>query len=182
MPGERIGRRTDMVRSLDQLVEHAGVILVADDDLSVSGSLKEIFELAGHHVVMAGDGARALEVLGQHDVDVLVLDMNMPVHDGWTVLRHLGDRPRPVVIVYSGTKFTPSEMRQFYEARPFGIIRKPCPPPQLLGAVDSAMRHLRSLAHERDRVADERDRVADERDRIADERDRIADGRDRPGT
>ena len=110
------------MHSLDQLVEHAGVILVADDDLSVGGSLKEIFELAGHHVVMAGDGAQALKALGEHDVDVLFLDMNMPMHDGWTVLQHLGDRPRPVVIIYSGTEFTPSEMRQLHEARPIGII------------------------------------------------------------
>ena len=161
-----------------QLVQRAGLVLVADDDASVSDSLKEILELAGHRVIVAGDGAEALHVLDQHDVDAIVLDINMPVLDGWAVLRHLGERSRPVVIVHSGAEFTPSEMREFFDTRPHGILRKPSPPPLVLSAVDSAVARARALAGDRDRAADERDRIADERDRIADERDRIADERD----
>ena len=168
-----------MARSgVDQLVERGGTVLVADDDASVSESLKEILELAGHRVLVAGDGAEALQVLKEHDVDAIVLDINMPVVDGWTVLRQLGERARPVVVVHSGAEFTPSEMREFFDVRPHGILRKPSPPPLLLSAVDSAVAHSRGLADGRDRAADDRDRIADDRDRIADDRDRAADERD----
>lgn len=109
----------------DQLVDRTGVVLVADDNAQVRKSLKEVLELGGLHVLLAGDGAAALHVLRENDVDVLILDMNMPVHDGWAVLSQLDGSVRPAVIVNSGEEFSAKEMRQFFEARPFGILRSP---------------------------------------------------------
>lgn len=155
-----------------------GVILVADDDFGVSQSLKDVLELSGHQVLVAHDGGEALEILSEHEVDVLVLDMNMPGHDGWTVLREVKGRPRPLVTIFSGEDFSSDELGTFSDSRPFGILPKPAPPAYVLTAVDSAVAQLRKLADARDHSADERDRIADERDHSADERERRADARE----
>lgn len=118
--------------------EHPGTILIADDDNGVRTSLQELLELAGHRVLSAGDGDKALRTLRADNVDVVILDMKMPTLDGWAVLRAL-DRPPPLVIVHSGQGFTPRDMREFFERRPFGILPKPVPPQHLLAAVEAAM-------------------------------------------
>ena len=159
-------------------VNEVGIVLVAEDDQDVGDSIREILELAGHRVLVARDGGEALRALAENDVDVLVLDLNMPVVDGWTVLREIRGCSRPAVIVNSGEEFSSEQMREFFETRPFGVLSKPTPPRYLLKVVDSALTHLRTLADERDSAADERDRVADRRDTVADERDRVADRRD----
>lgn len=118
--------------------EHPGTILIADDDTGVRTSLHELLELAGHRVLSARDGDEALRTLRGQDVDVVILDMKMPTLDGWAVLRALG-RPPPLVIVHSGQGFTPRDMREFFERRPFGILPKPVPPQHMLAAIEAAM-------------------------------------------
>lgn len=161
-----------------RLEEEPGVILVADDDDGVSESLKDILEPAGHEVFVANDAGEALKVLSEHEVDVLVLDMSMPIHDGWTVLREIGDQARPVVIIYSDENFSPLEMRELFDLRPFGILPKPTTPDYILSAIGSAVAHLRMADQRRDRVADEGEHDAEERDWVADERARGTDKRE----
>jgi two-component system sensor histidine kinase RpfC len=57
-------------------------ILVAEDNPTNSRVIQKILERAGHYCTLVKNGEEALDLLGQHDFDVIVLDMNMPVMSG----------------------------------------------------------------------------------------------------
>ena len=57
-------------------------VLVADDDLGIARSLKEILERDGCEVITASDGLEALEQLGAARFDAVVTDVVMPNMDG----------------------------------------------------------------------------------------------------
>lgn len=64
-------------------------LLLADDDPAVTDSLVPFLERAGFQVLIASDGATALEKAQTLRPDLLLLDVLMPRMDGREVLRHL---------------------------------------------------------------------------------------------
>ena len=76
-------------------------ILVAEDDRQVREALDRILQFEGYRVVTVNDGAAALGAIDEHEPDALVLDVMMPLVDGFEVCRRLrarGDR-RPVLML-----------------------------------------------------------------------------------
>ena len=77
-------------------------ILIVDDEPSMLQMLQMNLQMEGHDTLLAGDGATALKRVETEDPDLILLDIMMPVLDGWEVLRQLGTmalRKRPRVIV-----------------------------------------------------------------------------------
>lgn len=62
-------------------------ILVAEDDHSIRAGLSDALEQAGYTVLQAADGRQALETLLRQEVDLLLLDVNMPEINGFKLLR-----------------------------------------------------------------------------------------------
>jgi CheY-like chemotaxis protein len=81
-------------------------ILIVDDDASVRRTIARFFTSEGFTVIEAENGQEALSYLrGGGDAAVIVLDLRMPVMDGWTFRREQRLDPRLVhipVIVLSG--------------------------------------------------------------------------------
>src|ERR1700733_8551542 len=76
-------------------------LLVVDDDPDVRLSLKRALRYAGYSVTMAVHGAAALDYLAQAPVDLIVLDVLMPMVDGFDTCRRLrerGDAP-PILVL-----------------------------------------------------------------------------------
>ena len=69
-------------------------ILVAEDNLPNRELIREILESSGHEVIEAEDGQQALERLKDTKPDLVLLDIQMPVLDGYAVVRHLRQIPR----------------------------------------------------------------------------------------
>ena len=78
-----------------------GNILVADDDPYVQGILKDRLESLGYRVLLAADGARALEIVDRDELRLMFLDIEMPGLKGLQVLREIRRREKdfPVVII-----------------------------------------------------------------------------------
>jgi CheY-like chemotaxis protein len=62
-------------------------ILVVDDEDAIREVVAETLELEGYHVERAGDGEQALAKVKALHPDAIVLDLMMPVMDGWTFLQ-----------------------------------------------------------------------------------------------
>ena len=67
-------------------------LLVVDDDPDVRLSLKRALSCAGYSVTMAVHGAAALDYLARAPVDLIVLDVLMPMVDGFDTCRRLRER------------------------------------------------------------------------------------------
>ena len=65
------------------------VVLVVEDEAESRDTLRELLELEGYKVETASDGKAALEVLETIDPCVVLLDLFMPVMDGWQVIDRL---------------------------------------------------------------------------------------------
>jgi signal transduction histidine kinase len=64
-------------------------MLVVDDNRDAAESLAKLLRLGGHHVTVAHDGARALELAVVERPEFIFLDLGMPVMDGYDVCRQL---------------------------------------------------------------------------------------------
>jgi CheY-like chemotaxis protein len=80
---------------LDPGAAPPGRVLVVDDDPDILEFVSMALEDEGYNVVSAPHGAAALERLEAAPPDVILLDMRMPVMDGWEFARAYRQRPGP---------------------------------------------------------------------------------------
>jgi len=88
--------RNDPVAADADLSERSALILVVEDEPDIADILSAYLERAGLRVARAENGRRALDLHLSLNPDLLLLDVQMPVMDGWRVLselRHRGDTP-----------------------------------------------------------------------------------------
>ncbi len=78
-------------------------VLIVDDDANSREVMRRTLESSGHRVFEAHDGEQGIAALGRHVPDLVLLDLMMPVMDGFAVLEHMRGDPRldgvPVVVV-----------------------------------------------------------------------------------
>jgi DNA-binding response OmpR family regulator len=100
-------------------------VLLVDDEPDILLMLRMSFEDEGHEVVMAADGRMGLERLAESSPDVVVLDMMMPVVDGWGVLEamHVEGLKTPVIVV--SAKSDPRDCRKALELGAVEYVVKP---------------------------------------------------------
>lgn len=76
-------------------------LLVAEDDTVLRDLYLRKFDRAVYDVRTAVNGQEALDLIAKEKPDLMLLDINMPVLDGFGVLEHLpkAERPFPVIIL-----------------------------------------------------------------------------------
>jgi CheY-like chemotaxis protein len=107
-------------------------VLIVEDDVDLRRLFKTALGFSGYSVLEAGDGLEALRLLDADRVDLVVLDLGLPVISGHTVLEEVAtraDRHEVPVIVVTGT----AGPHRLPHAR--AILSKPITPERLLGAV-----------------------------------------------
>lgn len=115
-------------------------VLVVDDDPDLRGLLRTMLELEGLEVDEASDGKAALDAVQRHRPDLILLDMRMPVMDGWAFCRELdrqGDRPKVIVLTAAAD---PAERAAEVCADEW--LGKPFEYQALLSAVDRLLRQV----------------------------------------
>lgn len=119
--------------------------MIVEDEPGLRESLQEIFRLQGYATVEAEDGRKAIQLLHDQDVDVLILDLHLPKVDGMAVLQQI-DPPPPVVIVHSAFEFYSREqVGGGVGPKVFRTFQKPIPPRQLIAAVAEAVAELEGM-------------------------------------
>ena len=121
------------------------VLLVDDEKEFVSYTAKRL-SARGMHVQIAYNGSSALELIAEHPVDVVVLDLLMPEMDGFEVFQNIKKvRPGTQVIMLSGHV----DQEAVEQGEALGVvdyIRKPCDFSTLLDAIKEANEQKRDRA------------------------------------
>lgn len=102
-------------------------LLVVDDELAILEALQEVLSSEGYAVSTASNGAEGLLRAAEHPPDLVLLDLMMPVMDGWEMLRRMQEDPqlqRVPVIIMSAGRVSPSELNGLhFLAKPFDLER-----------------------------------------------------------
>ena len=96
-------------------------ILVIEDDPSIAGSIVRGFKAAGYLVDLATDGAAGARSVERFQPDLIILDLNLPVQDGFEVLQEIKSDMRtwgiPVIMLT-----IKSETDSMFRAQELGAV------------------------------------------------------------
>ena len=106
-------------------------ILFADDDLKYSLLLKRFLEKEGYDVAYTGNGMMVLEQFPVVKPDLVLLDINMPVMDGYEATREIRKLSLDVPIIAVTAFAYASDEQRAMENGFDGYMAKPISAPQL---------------------------------------------------
>ncbi|MBW8825317.1 MAG: response regulator [Acidobacteria bacterium] len=112
----------------------AVTVLVVDDDPVILRLLQVNFEMEGFAVVMASDGAEALEVAATAAPDVVVSDVMMPKMNGIELVRALkaGGATATIPVLLLSAKAQAADVREGLDAGADDYLTKPFEPLELV--------------------------------------------------
>lgn len=111
-------------------------VLIVDDSAIMRQMIHRTIQMAGlkvEQVFEASNGIEAFAALAEHDVAVVLLDINMPVMNGVQFLERMHDDPRlrDVPVVIASTEGSETRIEQLRAKGASGYLRKPFQPEQL---------------------------------------------------
>ncbi len=121
-------------------------ILLVDDDPNLLDVLSLALEDAGYEVATAEDGSEALEKLGKTAPELLVTDINMPVLDGFTLLKRLREKGIVLPVILLTSRDNEIDETLGLELGADDYVAKPFSTRVLLARIASLLRRQRSRA------------------------------------
>lgn len=124
-------------------------VLLVDDSRIIRQVIQRVFGLTSISVgafFEAENGAEALEILSNEWVDLIFLDVNMPIMNGMEFMKRVSVDPvfksTPVVVV--STEGSDERKQELFEYGVKAFLRKPVTPEQLSGTIEDILGNLRN--------------------------------------
>lgn len=116
-------------------------ILVADDELYILKMLDFRLKRLGHEIIDAVDGGQALEIATREKPDLVLLDIMMPVMDGFQVLRKLKsqEETKNIPVIMLTAKSQEKDIVTGLEAGAADYVTKPFNFAELIARVNRAL-------------------------------------------
>jgi len=112
-------------------------ILLVDDDPTVRDSLNDVLVSEGYWVIPAENGQQALDRANKSSVDLVLLDLNMPVKNGWDTFEQL-TREHPLIPIIILTA-RPNQLFTAINAGVGALLEKPMDIPMLLRTMETLL-------------------------------------------
>ncbi len=120
-------------------------ILVVDDEQSIVELIKFNLEKEDWQVVTAYDGDEALDVFRREKPDLVLLDIMLPIKDGWQVCKELRETSSVPIIMLTAKGDEPDKIKGL-EIGADDYITKPFSPKELVARVKAALRRAAQAA------------------------------------
>jgi len=114
-------------------------VLVVDDDRALRHAIATLLQEAGYTTDQAGDGLEALDKLGQHPVDLMLLDIRLPGMGGLEVLARARDTAPPPRVVVMTADDTPDVLLRSLRGQAHSFVRKPFAPNRIIDVVNEVL-------------------------------------------
>ncbi len=118
--------------------------MIAEDNIEISDMMRNYLLKAGHVVYQAFDGAQALEMLASLRPDLVLLDIMMPVYDGYYVCNKLRSTMSIPVIVVSA-KVAEEDKERMFDLGADDYITKPFSFKEMVMRVNAQLRRYYEL-------------------------------------
>ena len=123
-------------------------ILIVEDELVTRNTLKSIFEAEGYDVFEATDGAEMHQILSENDINLVIMDINLPGKNGLLLARELREQANVALMFLTGRDNEVDKILGLeigaddYITKPFGME-------ELLARLRAALRHQLQVQGER---------------------------------
>ena len=117
------------------------LVMVVDDFEDNRDMYALYLTYSGYDVVEAADGQEAVEMASQRLPDVIVMDLSLPIMDGWEATRRLkaDERTRHIPIIVLTGHAIPGQAREARSAGCDAFLAKPCLPEMLVEKVQELL-------------------------------------------
>jgi CheY-like chemotaxis protein len=114
-------------------------VLVIDDEMAIVDVIRKVLEWNGYEVLAATDGSRGFATAQRQSPDAIVLDLMMPVMDGFEVLEALrsNDRTANVPVLVLTAVLSDAVEERCISLGASSYLRKPFEPNELLEALQT---------------------------------------------
>ena len=155
--GCRHGAESSSVAIVPAAEPHSNLsILVAEDNRTNQKVIRKILERAGHTATIVENGEAALDAMHEHDFDLVLMDVNMPVMNGVDATKlyrfgALGQRHVPIVALTADATVEAEERCK--EAGMDGCLTKPIEPAHLIDTINRLVPNKHGTTSALDTVA-----------------------------
>ena len=136
-PASPAAPRAKSKRRAVKSVETSPLILVVDDYEDMRETYAACLSDAGYRVEQAGNGQEALEAMARSKPALVVMDLSMPVVDGWEATRRIkADAAMADVFIIAVTGHSTEDgLRRATDLGADAVLTKPCAPGTILAGV-----------------------------------------------
>ncbi len=131
-----------------------GLVLVAEDDRAVRDAVERALAFEGYVVITARDGAEALQRVLNDKPDLVVLDVMMPIVDGFETCRRLRASGNDVPVLMLTARTEVSDRVEGLDAGADDYLAKPFALEELLARMRALLRRATGLSGDAHRVGD----------------------------
>ncbi|TFH07259.1 MAG: response regulator [Candidatus Thorarchaeota archaeon] len=138
-----LGSFDSMIAVIDKAKRNlkGALVLVVDDDASLSSSFRRILERRGMSVMIAEDGEQAIELAKSQSFDILFIDMKLPTINGLETYKSIRKiRPETIAIMMTGF---PKDMNELVDealvSSAYSCLHKPLDMMQIFSLVDQIL-------------------------------------------
>lgn len=123
-------------------------VLCVDDELNILKSMKRLLYKQDYHLLLADSGAKALELMQQHDVQLIISDMKMPAMSGAQLLENVaGSYPDTYRILLTGYSDMQSTINAVNKGKIHRYLQKPWDNQEIIHSIEEGLEKVR-LKHE----------------------------------
>ena len=132
----RVAKRREQGAEALEHIRGANVLLVEDNEINQQVA-REILEGAGLNVTLANDGQEAVNAVKENNYDAVLMDVQMPVMDGYTATREIrkDDRFKELPIIAMTAHAMTGDEDKSLESGMNGHVTKPIDPDQLFATL-----------------------------------------------
>jgi two-component system cell cycle response regulator DivK len=116
----------------------AKILLVEDNEMNLD-MLSRRLEKRGHQVIIATDGARGVELAHTDQPNLILMDMSLPIMDGWEATRRIKGNPdtRSIPVIALTAHAVAGDREKCLEAGCDDYENKPVKFPQLIAKINT---------------------------------------------
>ncbi|MCX6287114.1 MAG: response regulator transcription factor [Bacteroidetes bacterium] len=115
-------------------------VLLAEDDRNLGNILKNYLDAKGYNTTLCVNGQEAVEVFGKKEIDFVILDIMMPVKDGFAAAKEIRGMSKKVPVLFLTAKALQEDKLKGFEAGADDYITKPFSMEELLMRMHAILR------------------------------------------
>ena len=100
-------------------------ILLVEDDIMLNEMITEYLASTGHAITSAKSGNESLKILNEQKFDLLILDINLPDIDGFTILENMHEQKRMIPTIYISALIDIEEISRAFDLGCYDYLKKP---------------------------------------------------------